>query len=102
MKEEYYTPELGDLFLGYSCEIIERDFKLVDSAEPIIKWVNFKIEDSYDFNTIWDIYNEAKERQEDIYEAMSRPSHKKKRSAKPLNSPNSLPTHLTLPKYATR
>lgn len=50
--EKYYTPDLGDFCLGFAFEkfILFRD-----------DWVSDKIESSYDYNEVWDVFNEGKQ-----------------------------------------
>jgi hypothetical protein len=50
-EKKYYTPNIEDIHVGYEYQILETSD---------MTWIN-KIEDSYDFNTIWDIYNEGKQ-----------------------------------------
>lgn len=54
MEKQYYSPDLEDLFIGYELEYLF-------VTTPMTKlWKPFKIENSFDFNEIWDVFNEGK------------------------------------------
>jgi hypothetical protein len=58
---KYFTPSIEDIRVGYECELLEVSGKLLTGSIPDTKWVTYKVENSYDFNSIWDLYNEGKQ-----------------------------------------
>lgn len=56
MKDnKYYTPDISDLHIGY-----EGEYLAMITPQTRV-WKPFKIEDSFSFNEIWDIFNEGKQ-----------------------------------------
>lgn len=58
---KYYTPEISDLFIGYECELLKVGCAATNSSECVESWSKYHIIDSFDFNHVWDIFNEGRE-----------------------------------------
>jgi hypothetical protein len=62
--EKYYTPDIEEFHIGFEFDIMEYAGKLLPGSIVNKHWNSVTIDDSYDFNTIWDIFNEKKNNQD--------------------------------------
>lgn len=63
-KEKYYNPQIEEFHVGFEYDQASYGGKLVVGAPIKKEWITTRIDDSFDFNCIWDLFNEAKNKQD--------------------------------------
>lgn len=61
IEKRFYVPEPEEFCLGFEYDHANYGGKLVVGAQIEKEWITTIVEDSYDFNSVWDVYNEGKQ-----------------------------------------
>lgn len=61
IEKRFYVPEPEEFCLGFEYDHANYGGKLVVGAQIEKEWITTIVEDSYDFNSVRDVYNEGKQ-----------------------------------------
>ena len=64
IPDKYYTPSIEEFHVGFEFERASYGGKLLPGAPINKEWILTKIDDSFDFNDVWDLFNEKKNEQD--------------------------------------